>query len=136
MNEQRPAALRLISSACKRPSIVPDVIDIESGNLNNIKNAVRTAVAVDSLSDRYLRSLAIVGQVVAHNCDLSSKDCDCTTIEAASSMVRRCLPNVDATSEKWAEVASAMATQCARSKFEQRQAIASMVSSYAFAIRR
>ncbi len=113
-----------------------DVLLIEAKSLNDTTSSLRTTATADSLSDSYLRSLEVVAQVVAHNCDLTSSNCDCRTPELATKMLERCLPTVEIDAQRMAELSTEMATQCSTSAHEHRMAIASLVASYAFAVRR
>lgn len=115
---------------------IPDVVEIESENLASTAGTARTAAAVDLLSDRYLRSLETVAQVIAHNCDLSKSNCQCDSPEKAAAMLRRCLPLVAMSEEKISEVASSMSKTCSESSFGTRQSIAALIASYSFAVRR
>ena len=121
----------------------PKILELEAANLSDSAAGSREAAAADTLTDRYLRALEVVGQVAAHNCSLvTGSKCDCTTVEAAQSMLERCLPVVAMTAEKLNETAALMAQQCttgandADKKMNQRKVIAALVSSYAFAARR
>jgi hypothetical protein len=124
-----PAIVSFVGSA-------PDVLDIETPGLEDLSGSGRATTSADSLTDRYLRSMETVGQVVAHNCKLESQACSCNTMELATAMIRRCLPLVEIESTQLEQTASQMATQCAAGQFQTRQALAALVGSYAFALRR
>lgn len=113
-----------------------DVLETEAANLNDVAQGIRTTVSSDSLSDRYLRALEMVGQVVAHRCRLDDPLCDCTTEAKAKDMILRCMPTLEVEESTVQEAAQKMSAQCIQSPLEHRKAIASLVSSYAFAVRR
>ena len=117
-------------------SKVPDVLEIEAPKMEDLAGSGRATAAADFLSDRYLRSMESVGQVVAHNCNLASQTCNCNTVDLATAMLRRCLPLIDLGSAQFLEAAKQMATQCAVGPLQTRQAIAALVGSYAFSLRR
>ncbi len=117
-------------------SKAPDVLEIEAPKMEDLSGAGRATAAADFLSDRYLRSLESVGQVVAHNCNLDAQACNCNTVDLATAMLRRCLPLIDLGSAQFLEAAKQMAAQCAAGPLQTRQAIAALVGSYAFSIRR
>lgn len=110
-----------------------DIIDLEKINLDGPTKGLRTGTAASGLTATYLRSLSIVADVVAHNCDLTRKECTCADETAAQTMLARCLPNVNPNSESSKAVVAKMAAQCKLGANETRKAIASLLSSYAFA---
>lgn len=115
---------------------VPDVLVIEAPRLEDLSGSGRANASADSLSDRYLRSMETVGQVVAHNCDLESQGCKCNSLELATAMLSRCMPLIEVEPTQLREAAKQMATQCASGPLGTRRAIAALVGSYAFALRR
>lgn len=125
-----------VSNVSFKGDSAPDVLDTEAVGLEDQSGSGRATATADSLSDRYLRSMETVGQVVAHNCNLESQSCKCDTPDLATAMLRRCLPLVASESLQFQETAKQMATQCAAGPFQTRQAIAALVGSYAFALRR
>ncbi len=114
----------------------PDVLEVEAPKMEDRAGSGRATAAADFLSDRYLRSMESVAQVVAHNCNLDAPACTCNTVDLAAAMLRRCLPLIDLESAQFRDTAQQMATQCAVGPLQTRQAIAALVGSYAFAIRR
>ena len=109
-----------------------------SENFYDIEARGRANVASDQLTDSYLRSLRVVADVFAWNCDVSSGgSCDCSTPAAAKTMFERCLPQINSSEEKTALVLRKFSDMCAStSLMERRKAIAAMVGSYAFATSR
>ncbi len=113
-----------------------DIIEIERGNLVDLKNATRTTVAGDSVTDTYLRSLETVANVVGHNCALDKKECDCSTKKKSRSILVRCLPALDPETKEFDFMAKRMSTFCSKGPSGMRTAISSMIASYAFAAAR
>lgn len=108
-------------------------VDVIQNQLNYIDlSPGSTGVRGDVVDDQlFLNSLMFVADVVAFNCDLNAEFCDCSSFERAQSMLQRCLPAFDT-----AAMASTMASaeHCGSSNLVQRRkAIASLISSYAFA---
>lgn len=110
-----------------------DVLELEGAFLLDPDRAERFAADADSLSAPYLRALENVANVVAHNCDLRSKNCSCGTAEAAREMTRRCLPAFQPDAAAMAAATEALETTCSAGAAGARKAIASLVASYAFA---
>lgn len=110
-----------------------DIIDVERGNLVDLTNSSRTAVAGDSLTDTYLRALETIANVVAHNCTADKKECECGSKKKARAMLSRCLPSLDPETKEMDEASSMLGTICAKDERGMRKAIASMIASYAFA---
>jgi hypothetical protein len=112
-----------------------DILDIEKSNLEGRQEGTRTVATADGIeeSDSYLRSLGIVADVVAHNCDFTTSNCKCSTEETALAMLQRCLPNVDPSTIQFKDVAASFSKTCSAGEYQNRKAIASLISSYAFA---
>lgn len=100
----------------------------------------RTSTYADTLEDEiYLKSLLTVANVAAFNCDVESPNsrCYCATRESASSLLKRCLPQFSPESEAFQNVLNEMVSKdnCGSEKaIDRRKAIASLLSSYAFAM--
>lgn len=118
-----------------------DIISKESNSLVDPSKAGRTSVAADSLTDTYLRSLEVVANVVAHHCDLAANNtvCQCDTKSSARKLVERCLPSFDPNSARMDLAVDLIYLKCSISTAEEqrvknmREAISSLLSSYAFA---
>jgi len=110
-----------------------NIVDRESGNLVDEANGTRTSTTADSLTDTYLRSLETIANVVAHNCSLANPNCKCATKDDARAMLERCLPGLDPETKEMDEAAEMLGLVCADGAPGMRKAIASMISSYAFA---
>lgn len=110
-----------------------DIIELEKLNLVDVSGGARTGVTADALTDTYLRSLETIANVVAHNCDLSKPACDCSTKDAAHGLLSRCLPGIAPDTVEIHAAADAMAAICTMGSGGMRKAIASFLSSYAFA---
>jgi hypothetical protein len=121
-----------------------NIVELERGFLDS-SSVASTGTYADTLEDAvYLNSLLTVASVAAFNCDVrsaSNTNCNCSTQAAASAMLQRCLPqfdpNTDAfkdTLEKLASVENCGAPESsADGLLKRRRAIASLLSSYAFA---
>lgn len=110
-----------------------DILDFERNNLGGDESVGRTTIGADSLSAVYLRSLGLVANVVAHTCELDDPFCACADEGDARAMIGRCLPQLAPSSGEFDAVVKAMSAQCSIGPAEHRQAIAAMISSYAFA---
>lgn len=113
-----------------------DIIEKERGNLVDYSQGNRTAITSDSLTDTYLRSLETIANVVAHSCDGSNEMCKCGTKDEAKVLLERCLPGIDPNSEKMDFASLIVSEECAEGEVGVRRAIASLLSSYAFAAAR
>lgn len=113
-----------------------DIVDAEQGSLVNPESGVRTSVVADSLTDTYLRSLVLIGDVVAHNCSISNPLCVCDTAAAAKDMLLRCAPSLDPSSQQVNDAAVMLGLICAEGPSGMRRAVSSIISSYAFALAR
>ena len=124
----------------RKPFLLPsrypiggDIIDIEAPNLYDPSKASRASTGADQITDSYLRALTVIADVVAHNCDTSG-ECDCSTEAKAQAMVKRCFPGYDPASSRVVQISTLLVQACSTPNHTQRrQAIASMLSSYAFA---
>ena len=83
----------------------------------------------------YLTALQNTANVVAYNCSESGRNqgsnpelCQCATEEQAQQMLTRCLPQF--VPSELADMATALSSVC---KDDQRGAISSLISSFAFA---
>lgn len=110
-----------------------DVLDKERGNMVDQGSSVRTGISADSLTDTYLRSLETVANVIAHNCTADRQECQCSTKDLARDMLTRCLPGLDPETQEMDDAAEMLGLVCADGTKGMRKAIASMLSSYAFA---
>lgn len=112
-----------------------DILEKERGNMVDTETGSRTGIAADALTDTYLRSLETVANVVAHNCSLEKEECKCQTTDLARAMLTRCLPGLDPETKEMNEAAEMLGLVCAETEGAKgmRKAIASMLSSYAFA---
>jgi hypothetical protein len=118
------------------------ILATETYNLVDVSTAGRTSVAADGLTDTYLRSLEIVANVVAHHCNLSdhAELCQCDSPSAARKLVERCLPGFDPNSPSMDDSINFIYEKCVENPNKlsegMRRAIASLLSSYAFAAAR
>lgn len=104
-------------------------------------NGTTSGVDASSLDDElYLNSLQNVASVIAYNCDVEndSSQCFCATKEKAKAMVERCLPLFEPSSEEFEAAYQGFSEACSADAsdeglFKRRQAIVSLLSSYAFA---
>lgn len=100
--------------------------------------AGRTGVAADTVEDdNFLSALGTVADVVAWNCDVNAGGaCYCSTQAAAEALISRCMPLLSGARADVKAVAAKMsdASHCGSTdKYKRRQAVASLISSYAFA---
>ncbi|MCA3086807.1 MAG: hypothetical protein ING65_10950 [Rhodocyclaceae bacterium] len=110
-----------------------DIVDKLSGDLYNPLNASRAGTGADGLTDSYLRALGIIADVVAHNCDVNGA-CDCSTEAKALALVSKCFPGFSPGTTQTLNASKYLSEMCASDDLKKRrQAIASMLSSYAFA---
>lgn len=112
-----------------------DVLEVEKDNMVDTASGVRAGIAADSLTDTYLRALETVANVVAHNCSLDKEECKCQTKTLARDMLVRCLPGLDPETKEMDEAAEMLGLVCSEEEGVKgmRKAIASLLSSYAFA---
>ncbi len=112
-----------------------DVLDVERDNMVDTSSGVRAGIAADSLTDTYLRSLETVANVISHNCSLDKDECKCQTKDLARDMLARCLPGLDPETKEMDEAAEMLGLVCSEEEGVKgmRKAIASLLSSYAFA---
>ncbi len=112
-----------------------DVLDVERDNMVDTSSGVRAGIAADSLTDTYLRSLETVANVISHNCTLDKEECKCQTKDLAREMLVRCLPGLDPETKEMDEAAEMLGLVCSEEEGVKgmRKAIASLLSSYAFA---
>jgi hypothetical protein len=142
--EPAQPALKLTQGDVKFAFLLPtdankegaDIVDVERTNLVDLSHSSRTSIASDSLTDTYLRSMEIIANVVAFNCDASKKECSCGTKELAQEMLTRCLPSLDPHTKEMEEAATMLGNVCKKGDSGMRKAIASMIASYAFAAAR
>lgn len=126
----------------ERYQVGKSIIATEVYNLVDVSTAGRTSVAADGLTDTYLRSLEIVANVVAHHCNLSDRAelCQCDSPSAARKLVERCLPGFDPNSQSMDDSINFIYEKCVENPNKlsegMRRAIASLLSSYAFAAAR
>ncbi|MCX6125785.1 MAG: hypothetical protein NTV34_13715 [Proteobacteria bacterium] len=113
-----------------------DIIDMEKSSLVDPDRGARSAVAADGLTDTYLRSLALIGDVVAHNCSSNNPLCACETEALAIEMVSRCVPTLDPKSAALKEAAQILTSVCSQGGSGMRRAVSSLLSSYAFGLAR
>lgn len=112
-----------------------DVLEVEKSNMVDSSTGVRAGIAADSLTDTYLRSLETVANVVAHNCTADKEECKCQSKDLARKMLERCLPGLDPETVEMDAAAEMLGLVCAEEEgpIGMRKAIASLLSSYAFA---
>lgn len=110
-----------------------DIIEKERNSLVDFSLGNRTGISSDSLTDTYLRSLETIANVVAHYCDANVEVCKCGTKEEAKVVLQRCLPGIDPNSEKIDYASLLIYEECKEGDGGVRRAIASLLSSYAFA---
>jgi len=111
-----------------------DVLSVESAFLLDPARSDRFGVDADAIAAPYLRALETVANVVAHNCEPTSASCDCGSVAKAKDLMARCLPGFDPASAAFTHAARVLAAQCAAGPAGFREAIASLVASYAFAV--
>ncbi len=103
------------------------------------KNNRFTSVA-DSVSFTYLSTLQLIGDIVAHNCSSSIGTCQCSSRVAAAGLVSRCFPFLNQQTEQFNETVDNIKAICEQESIDGipgfRVAIASIISSLAFAISR
>lgn len=113
------------------------ILTLEREYLETSKS--RTSTSSDTLEDEvYLNSLLTIANVAAFNCDVDNETspCYCSTTSAASKLLQRCLPLFSPDSEAFKAALASMtsAENCgSREPINRRKAIASLLSSYAFA---
>jgi hypothetical protein len=106
--------------------------------------ATRTGLTADDIEDEiYLKSLVLVANVAAYNCDVKNvnSDCYCATKASAERMVNRCLPQFSPNSDEYKVAVEQLyapencgAELTSEEGFrKRRRAIAALLSSYAFA---
>lgn len=110
-----------------------DIVDKERKNLVDTESSSRTGISGDSLTDTYLRSLETIGNVVAHNCSRDKELCDCSSKDKAMGMLKRCLPALNPETKEMVAASESLAQTCGGGIEGMREAVASLVSSYAFA---
>lgn len=110
-----------------------DIIEKEKMNLVDFSIGNRTGITSDALTDTYLRSLETIANVVAHYCDANTEVCRCGTKEEARVVLERCLPGINPTSERMDYASLLIYEECKEGDSGVRRAIASLLSSYAFA---
>lgn len=111
-----------------------DIIEKERGNMVDASSGARAGIAADALTDTFLRSIETVSNVVAHNCSADRPECQCSSKEQAREMLTRCLPGLDPETKEMDEAAEMLGLVCSSDGSKgMRRAIASMLSSYAFA---
>lgn len=110
-----------------------DIVEKERKNLVDFSTGNRTGITSDGLTDTYLRSLETIANVVAHYCDSSVEVCKCGTKEEARVVLERCLPGIDPESDKIDYASLLIYEECKEGDSGVRRAIASLLSSYAFA---
>ncbi len=110
-----------------------DIIEKERSSLVDFSLGNRTGISSDSLTDTYLRSLETIANVVAHYCDADAELCKCGSKDDAKVILQRCLPGIDPGSEKIDYASLLIFEECKEGNAGVRRAIASLLSSYAFA---
>jgi hypothetical protein len=110
-----------------------DIIEKERSSLVDFSLGNRTGISSDSLTDTYLRSLETIANVVAHYCDANVEVCKCGTKDDAKVVLQRCLPGIDPNSDKMDYASLLIFEECEEGDGGVRRAIASLLSSYAFA---
>ena len=110
-----------------------DIIEKERSSLVDFSLGNRTGISSDSLTDTYLRSLETIANVVAHYCDGNTEVCKCGTKDDAKVVLQRCLPGIDPNSDKIDYASLLIFEECKEGDSGIRRAIASLLSSYAFA---
>jgi hypothetical protein len=113
-----------------------DIIEKERGNLLDLSASSRTSVSADGLTDTYLRSLETIGNVVAHNCNPTNPNCSCAGKDKALAMMTRCLPGLNPSTVEMDESAALLGAICSDGMDGMRTAVASLLSSYVFALAR
>jgi hypothetical protein len=113
-----------------------DILDAESKSLVDLEYGQRSTIVGDGATATYLRSLALVADVVAHNCTPDDPKCKCATREDANAMLNRCVPALDPNSEGFKAGVEMMYYVCAENAFGMRKAVSSLISSYAFGMAR
>jgi hypothetical protein len=111
-----------------------DIIQKLATDLFDPSMVTRTATSANNISQAYMSALSVVADVVAHNCEPKSANCDCSTVLAATSMMQRCLPHLNLeTRQKAAEVLSKSCKVLDdKSGLTQRRNLSSFVSSVLF----
>jgi hypothetical protein len=110
-----------------------DIIEKERSSLVDFSLGNRTGISSDSLTDTYLRSLETIANVVAHYCDANVEVCKCGTKDDAKVVLQRCLPGIDPNSDKMDYASLLIFEECKEGDGGVRRAVASLLSSYAFA---
>ena len=110
-----------------------DIIEKERSSLVDFSLGNRTGISSDSITDTYLRSLETIANVVAHYCDADAELCKCGSKDDAKVILQRCLPGIDPGSEKIDYASLLIFEECKEGNTGVRRAIASLLSSYAFA---
>ena len=108
-----------------------NIVDLERENLSGDAGPV-TGVRSDQLTDTYLRAVSVVADVVAHNCSANDPYCTCGSEQSATEMLARCLPSFSPNSDAFKSLAVQFAGHCGSTEKSQREAIASLIASYAF----
>lgn len=120
-----------------------DILEVEAQYLEAPASTLDVrATGLEDLS--FLNALKNVSFVVAFNCNVASGNsetpkCTCSTPEEARSLLERCLPLLDPATEKFNKAVEVLASKenCGSDDFfNRRRAIASLISSYAFATSR
>lgn len=113
-----------------------DIIEVEKISLVDPDTGSRSAVTADSLTATYLRSLSLIGDVVAHNCSAANPLCACDTPAAALEMLSRCVPSIDPKTEEARDASLMLSSVCSSGEAGMRRAVSSLISSYSFGLSR
>jgi hypothetical protein len=142
---QEPLAGRQTFLVTQNPSGLngKNILDLQASFLQ-VSGSSLTVRATALEDEMFLNALQTVAFVVAFNCDVSegntrTPQCVCSTPVAARSMLERCLPLLDPTTEQFDQAVKALADteNCGSlDTYKRRRAIASLLSSYAFATSR
>lgn len=110
-----------------------NIVDVVSADLYDPRHSSRAGTGADGLTDSYLRAITTIANVVAHNCDVEGA-CDCSSTKKAEDIVRKCFPGFSPGTTQTKIAVTELAQSCSGSALlQRRKAIASMLSSYAFA---
>lgn len=130
---QGDAAAPVLPASFK-PSIAvgaDDIVTVQKAAFDGDPSLLRMGTRADSLTLEYVTAQRNVANVVAANCvrmAASNPLCNCASGPDATAMVRRCLPQLDPTSNDVINAAQMLQTRCASNP---GQAIASFVASAA-----
>lgn len=120
-----------------------NIVDLERSYLDSA-SVSSTGTYADSLEDVvYLNSILTIASVAAFNCDVraaSNTNCNCSTRDTAAAMLQRCMPLFDPSTDAFKDALDKLSSteNCGAPEtndglLKRRRAIASLLSSYAFA---